>query len=448
MNKNTWSGNTEAYVAVFDPNSNTPVGEMLKYDARLLGNTGSTGASTEKIIHSKILLINGSSSPTPLTQNRFLNLSDSVGNKYISTSPDYFSGGDISDDYKDCFWDIYENDILIAEKLHFTAVTNLYNYLSTVISNDGTNYTQNAYGVVYDIINNDLEGIYKIYGLNMFRHLLSGNHKGNPGTSLDSNNINWSYFNDWVEEVYINTGLDIAHKYSNGDEQAIKLSKNYKKSFGQIHSSIADNFYINNGIYMYNINTSAITTNNSGYCSQNYTASKYCVRDINNLDTWKWIDFNDISSLNNYILNNDINNGIIYSIIALYVFEHKSDSNKKFILIKPINIDNVYLNYFDTSKYDLYRIRYARDKYSRLKKIDTSSLEKSKISDVVRLLKSDYYDDNFITQIKGKYGIQTEFEYRFFIKDKITKEISPISKMVIKFKNNYKRNNVIDIRIE
>ena len=50
--------------------------------------------------------------------------------------------------------------------------------------------------------------------------------------------------------------------------------------------------------------------------------------------------------------------------------------------------------------------------------------------------------------MNGKYTIQSEFEYRFYLKDKITKEISPISKMAINFKSNYKRNNVIDIRIE
>lgn len=444
MKKNNWDGASEAYVGLFDPNTNLPVGEMLKYDARNLGGGGS-GGSTKILFHTKILLTDKgvNSTPTPLSQDHFLTITTTIGNKNIVDDPSNMSSSDISESYKSSYWNIYVNGVLVSEKQVFAKVGELYAHLQTVVPNDGSNYTEDAYGVLFDEINNDIQPIYKIRGINNFQNVINnGSRKSNP-SYIDFDNLGWVNKQAWINDVYNATTIDPGHTATTNDYMIFKTSGNYKKSFGAIHEKTANSFYINNDRYTYNASDGSISNIHSDHYTMNYTRSKYCVKDISSDNAWEFVDWSNIFNLNKHLLENQS------SVLAIYVFEKTIGVDlHQLILLKPVSIDVIYLNYFDTTKYDLYRIEYSRDKFQKVKKIDKTILDKNEKSDVVRLFKTDYFDDNNVAQKIGRFGISTDFEYRFYLKDITTNQISPISTMAIDFSSSPKRNNVLNIRIK
>jgi len=442
MNKNTWNSGDTGYVAVFNPDTNLPIGEMLKYDLnKLMPTTGgtATGGSTQRLIHSKLLVVQDG---MPTTTDHFLDVTAFVGNKMISTTPDNMTQGDISVNYQSSLWDIHDkNGVLLSEKQVFANRGELYTHLQTVVPNDGSVYEMEAYATVYDEINNDIQPIQKMYGINTFFHSLNNGRKlslvyVNFSQSIWDGSEGWSDFEDWVQDLYQNT-IDGSRVYQSGDERIIKSTRNYRKAFSAIHSLKAQKFEIKNNRYTYNLGGQIVSTGNSGDYSQDVSKSKYCVRQIDDPSSWEWIDWDNVGALASAQLKSET------TIIACYVWEN---GGEYCISIKPINIDMVYLDYFDNKKYELYKIENRRDSYDYITKID-NALSKYQIGNSTTLPKNKYLPNNFGITKNGLFGIQTEFKYNFYLKELSTNQISPISRMGISFESHPKRNSTIDIKI-
>lgn len=438
MNKNTWSGTTEAYIALFDPNANIPIGEMLKYDARNL--VGASTSSVERIIHSKLMVIK--KLETEISNNIFLPINCNVGNPYISNSGQ-FNQGDIAEAYQNSLWEFSLTDgTIIGIQQSYINIAAVYTYLQTIVPNDGTYYTQTVYATIYDEINNSIEPIEKIYGINTFSHVLNGGRKQKHNYINNNSNVHWSELNNWIEDLYIKTGIDSAHTYNIGDEKILKIPNNYKKSFSGYNSEVANNFTISNTKYVFDMNTGTISNNHSGYYMQDFNMSKYCFRSIETENKWYWYDWDDLFFINGHLLNKE------YSCVSVNVFRHIANNNLVTVMIKPVNIDTVYIDYFDKTKYDLYRIENGIDQYHKYTKIDMTNVEQHKPVNITRLYPSNYYIDNLETKRNGKFGVVTDFNYRFILKDINLNQFSPISKMKIDwYSGGHKRNNLVYCRV-
>jgi len=435
MNKNTWDGKSEAYIALFDPNTNLPIGEMLKFDATQLG-----GSSVERIIHSKLLVI--VSGNTSYINNSFLTLNCAGGNPMISSTEGSFNSGDISPNYVNSKWAFYRFDgTLISDGNVFSTVADMYNYLQTVVANDGTRYTEDVMAVVYDEIDNSIEPIEKIYGVNIFRQILNSGSKKNDYWLNSGGGVRWDYLNGFIEDIYNITNIAPGKKYSAGDERIFKFPNNYKKSFSGYHSSTAASFRINLDKWCFNMSDGTISTNHSGIFYQDFNMSKYFYRAISDDSVYNYIDWGDIKTLNTALLDSNS------SVISVNVFRKADDDNIVTVYLKPVNIDVIYLDYFDKTKYDLYKVVNSVDSYQHFVKIDTTQLEQSQVSNVTRLLPSDYYRRNLHNRRSNKFSITGEFDYRFVLKDKETNTFSPISEMKVNWSSPPKRNSAIYCRI-
>lgn len=434
MNKNDWSQGSNGYIAVFDPTSNLPVGEMLKFDLnQLSSSTSKNNSSKERMMHSKILMADDK---TNLTQSTFLNIVNTVGNKLISSNPAAAGYGDISSNYTSSLWEFYLSDeTQIGEKKSFLTLNDAYAYLKTIAPNDGVKYTEDIYALIFDEIDNEIQPIQKINGVNMFYSSLNNGKKNGAKYLNVDNDIKWTYFNDWVSDLYNNTNIHSGHIYSSGDERIIKASTSYNQSFSGIHSSIAKDFYVNEKRFTFNNISGAISDNHLGFYIQDYTKSKYCVRNIEDQSSWFWIDWNNVKELSKSIFNPG------YSVIACYVFTLGDESC---ILIKPVNIDTIYIDFYDSNLFDLYKVIKSRDKYQSIEKVDVPNIQQNQNFNVTRIPKL-----FFMNKLRNhnKFSVTYDIKNYFMFRNKLTGLISPISKMCIEFYSHPKRNNIIDIKI-
>lgn len=339
-------------------------------------------------------------------------------------------------EYVDCLWDIMEvddggntNGVWIGRR--FSTIAALYLFIAAHCVESGSNPGTPAYHVrvkVYDAINSDIDCIDKVWGMNNFYSMLRG-RRTYRRTSCHAGDgfINWWLFPAWFEDLCNqNCGFGPGHAYSLGDEAALWWGRNEKKTYGLPKPGFDSEITMGNGRFVWDWGSSDFTpanpvTHRHGVIG--VTVSTIMCAFDTVLGTWTW---HDPTVLNDFML------AIImpqYSWLMLYQIGDITDPNRRAIFVKPIGIDKVGLTWFNQSDYDLYAIHTRRDYQPVIRKV-TSFVQQSSGKDLTWVARAAWRRPQdgcnatgYSTKMVGRQPILT----KFFLRDKVTKEISKLS---------------------
>jgi len=283
----------------------------------------------------------------------------------------------------------------------------------------------------YDIIDPTIPQLNKLYGINTFYHMLTAkanNHRlGNDGNL-------WSglAINTWFADL-CNQGLGFpgGHAYVLGDEKAIWLARNRKTRYGLPHvgfnmSNGNDRSIWNDDLGIFQ-NAFAVPINsyinpavglNHLFCSVDLTAP---------LTTWDWHRVGPGGAPNpGHMMEPN------YSTVALYPVIHSMNPDYRALMLKPVGIDAVGVNWYDQTKYDLYAEYIRKGTTPRIRHITV-------FAGMPDAPGSTYIARNLIwipksswqytqeDQRLGPNGVIPGYMTRFFLRDKVTNLISSLT---------------------
>jgi len=276
----------------------------------------------------------------------------------------------------------------------------------------------NVYMRVYDIVSNEVPKLNKIYGINRFYSLLKGRKQyRNNKPSVDSFGTGWTHFATWFDELSNQLiGFEPGHVYAAGDESSIWMSMDDRCRYGLPDDGFGVNLTNAGGRKIWDwVSHTYIPVVIDGYLDSGQRA--YCSLDLfDNKNSWNW-------SSNPYGWETMRTVDFAHSTVVFYGLERNGDPNHRAVFLKPVGIDAVAVNWFDTSKYDLFG-HYARKGCTPVSRPITD-LGQGSISNDLQWIEKPAW-------CVGAYDITSvavgDLAVRFFLKDKITDAISPLTK--------------------
>jgi len=430
-----YNGTDEARIAVYNVDT-----EELNWSTPGGGGSGGSGG-TKKLTYGAIMLATGGD--TSETQSDIRSgITRDFG--YCLTNPGD-PGSGLSPEYQKVLVDIFDGQEKKCSGLSFASFPAMYTWLqdsANGISFSGGKYDNNVKAVFYDEIDFSIDPLTKIYGKNMFYSVLKGKANGygiyKSGGSSDNRstiyNTNWSNIDSWVEDVFANTNTIAGYTYPGTSVlRCFTTPSKFKSAMNGLHSLTTQ---LENRSNKSHINDSTETITNGGINVYNvdFGDSVFYSRDIDNVNSWQQL--NSLAELNTSLLNT--NNSVV-RVYKLY------SGNEYQFYIKPIGVDTLYVDYYDQTKYDLVRVTIGRDQYMNLKTITPGDGHEGR--NILQIPKSEWVDSNLQTQGRGRNSIKIAKEYKFVLRDKVTKRISLPTENSIMFRVAG-RGAPVDIRVE
>jgi len=408
------------------------------------------GGASESTLEYGTIQLNRTSNPQATSAVTFPDLNSSIGNTYLLKWP-HTGSVLLSSNYQDCLWDIYEyapfNWALVNSwtKQTFTNADEAYAYLSTRAASSGGNFTNDIYARLYDIVDDSIMPIRKMYGMNTFYSMIKWRHYNGSGgykTTWASYNfmwepltsrIRWQRWESFIEDAIQKLTPASSYVYNAAHEpwKCVWNASNYRK----IYWGIKQGWKVAHWGWQrrYIDGTTLIPSNVSpsgDYDVQSGGASRYYMMDLQNYSAVSdnWVSY--AKDTPRHIYANQRYNK--YSFLVAYSLLLSWTPNKYAIFVKPVWVDTVNIDYFDTDIYDLYAVYNAKNEYQRVKKIDTLWLSRFSWWNVIRLTKEDWYEmpDYHVGKVTKEWYTKLP-KIQFFLKNKTTKKISRPSKKVL-----------------
>jgi hypothetical protein len=331
-----------------------------------------------------------------------------------------------------CKWDLFEVDfsnVVLNSWLgmDFADADALYTFIrANFTPHPFTPNTAAYHGYIkyYDEIDETLPRIDKIWGINTFFSMLKGRRSYRHNYySLDVSRINWSQFPTWFDDLGNQSiGFGPGHTFNPNDEKAIWVSRNDKK----VHGLPVPGFQITPGVsggrYIWDWGSSDFAPISMGsYENAPSSGSRilYSSLYLPTRATWSWWTNTQSSFMSTQAQN-------CYSTVVLYALEHTADPNHRAIMLKPLGIDRLGLNWFDSALYDLYAL-YSRKNYSPIMRRITS-IGLSGLTNDLRWIERPQWDlgSSRARLSKSSVGLEPDI-VQFYLRDKTSKKISRIS---------------------
>jgi len=345
--------------------------------------------------------------------------------------------------YSQCKWDLWEfSDAGVAinswSGQQFDTEADLYTFLAANAVVVGGFYDNFIVGLIYDVVDEESPRITKMYGMNTFYSLLRGRRNYKAGLSFtcaDSDNIHWSGLGAWFEDL-CQAGMGLPAWYTwNAADHAERVLWFPRSGSRKLYGLPPEGF------------TSAISTLGGDRNNWAWGTSSWQVAAVPNtyendggLQTiWCRLDKSAWSSTWDFITNptrfmTSFNSAASW--LRLYRLQ-RAGGGYNSVFVKPVGIDRIGFNWFDTTAYDLVAMYTKKDRTPIIDTMDVSSGVESRFNDLIWLESSVWWPTSFGTSGKLSYGSTTmKPNINFFLRDKTTGSISPLSKAHVQFTTN------------
>jgi len=347
------------------------------------------------------------------------------------------------DTYITSFWDILEVDDATGEVFNnwprnqFASVEDLQKFVVDNFTEDTLNPgspQHSAYVRVYDAVDATIPQIDKVYGMNMLYSMLVGrrNYKRSHGHVEDR--PDWAAFDSWFTSLRgQNLGFP-AGPYVSNAEKALWIARAPIKKYGLPKLGFHISIGVQGTRFVWNdLAADFVPISNTDAFSNDPAPSGqqlvYCALNTDDINTWAWIDSNSVMEFMAEFASMN------KSWLAVYPLINTNNPAQRIVFIKPLGIDRAGITWFDETKYDLYAQYTRKDTTPIMRKLDLSTVaRKSAIRDLIWLDIKDWRPVNWGTSrarlSTNMLGLQP-YTTRFFLRDKITNQTSPISKASI-----------------
>jgi hypothetical protein len=360
---------------------------------------------------------------------------------YVMANFDYFTK---------CRWEMcnvdtgYRNDELI-----FNSLTELVQFKNNNVANNGSYFTHNVIFKPYDLMDPGLPTIDKLYGMNRLFAAFRGRRgyrAGDPhgGNMADDFNKGGEIMHAMFEHHFPTYGAYLTPvDFRNGNaKKMIWLPRGGRNLYGlpKNNSIISLGAGAAGGRWMgcqnwegpNNLNL----TSNTVY---DLTDMKILVwRNGTTATTGSYTIYNprldkDRKNLRQTVLKDEISTAIaFYKVTGRDQTEGDKDIA---IYVKPLGVDSVYINYFDTDVYDVECVYSAKDtQKARVVKVDPADIERASANIDQMGIPKKYWTDNSNPQYT-KYkssGYLRPPVVSFRLRNKVTNKISRLSRASIK----------------
>lgn len=341
--------------------------------------------------------------------------------------------------YSNCRWELNNHTTgVITNELSFDSLDDIATYWNQNIPNNGSKFTQEVTFRPYDVVDYEIPVIDKLYGVNRLYSGFKGkfnNKSGAPNCMHMSNN--WSAGRDILIEMFNQqfpglSGLLESSDFEGSDSVARRmfwLSSTYKNQYGlpkpgtEIYldsSSIALERAIANENWegpqvMTEVHTPSTYTLQNPLCLI-FKGDKTGEVNSYSINQSHWVA-RELCAVN------DTSGLIFYR--AINTTQAEGDRNFG-IYIKPLGIDTVYINYVDTTKYDVEAVFFNRERQKCIINNVTSLLFNSNQRiDVSGLPKGAWIVPSGFT---GGKGWNRAFQTYFRLRSKESGRVSALSR--------------------
>jgi len=367
---------------------------------------------------------------TPDTATRFLN-----GNMQERWATNLWKN--YARHYHNCFVDIVEindshNQINAWYRRIFISEASIMAFCASVAQTGGGVFTNNIQIRFYDIVDFNIPRITKMYGINQFYSVLRGSRNYYPYGNNESRYIfpqaathNWSGLQTFVQDV-INVTVPPAAPYTynalQNPEGAIWFPSSKSGLYGHPNPTtyVALDGGNARGRRVYSTGSSSFEPAPVSFIGAFDLARSTYYAMWTGTGNWNRLSFSDYE-FNVQFRNSDA------SLIAVYSIQWVSGATYYAAFIKPVGIDNVIINYYDTSKYDLYGHYEAKWFHPDVKQLTPIVNDGAMRSNSIWVLKNTWFW--WKMQSFPSSGMNSE-EFpscRFFLRDKNTNLVSPYS---------------------
>lgn len=369
----------------------------------------------------------------------------------------YFMGGGLqerfannlwklyADHYTNCFVDLVEidgnhNQINAWYRKRFTTEAAIMAFCAANAQSGGGQYTNNIQARFYDIVDYNIPRITKMYGLNQFYSVLKGSRRYWPAYDYrylypQAGAHSWANCQAFVQDVISSTVPPASpHTYSalHNAEAAMWFSTSKSGLYGLPNPNAEIRLDGNAR------NRKVFSTGSSDF--EPAPGSGSFQLDLNNSYYYAMYipngSFNRIDrSASNF--NNQFRNPT-QSMIAVYSILYVSGAWHYAAFIKPVGVDNIIINYYDTSKYDLYGHYEHKWHHPDIKKLTPIVNDAAMASNSIWVLKNTWFWWKMQSFPSSRMTSEEFPITRFFLRDKVTNLISPYSTSKIVVSKNHR----------
>jgi len=341
--------------------------------------------------------------------------------------------------YFKCYFDIFEYDSSnnkVSQNiwLKFSWTTDLHNWILSNCSVTAGNADNHIIVEVYDIINEEVPQVTSLNVVNTFYHILrwrwNGKNSSSDFTRLPQESaLSWDWFKYrmFIENLFNTLFPQLWwYTYNAVDEprRAIWMPRNWRNRYQLLNDEAQIDF--TNGQrhsidWAWNFINWINTPKRAQWVTWEvvWSESYYVLVNRNTQEFWWIFQKNDYKTLVNQIRKDEYSVVIAYKLHANYLWTDYYSA-----YIKPVWADELYINSYDDTLYDLYGYTNEKDWYGEMMKIfpDNRPVAEMKAriskSNINWLLKKSLWDYGWGHPRKN---------CKLFLRDKTTDMISPLT---------------------
>ena len=323
----------------------------------------SSGSISEKEILYDSFLIAYSMNNYPITQD--------VGSRYSARQARHV-WDEWDTNYNQCkVRMIGQTNGIISTGGPFNNKTDLYNWINSVIPNNGSQVTDNVHIQIYDIISGDVPGIQKVYGINSLYLRIVGSRNGKKSSirtafltkdNAGVKNIIMLLSEYFTNEAILPFPISSAQYDANGEnsKRVLWISGNKRNIYGL--PRVNDYITLSNTIppdprHWWDFDNISSTVQNTLDAGGHLIQSMCYLVDYGG--TYECVSKAQITS--HMYSYTDI------PIVAVYLIKHASNPDAWAFYMKPVGINTVYVDWFDQNLYRLESVGFNKDRQIRLK---------------------------------------------------------------------------------
>lgn len=400
-----------------------------------------SGIVIESVVHQEVVydafIVASYEEDYPIDQN-------TGNNSAARYAPFLWNNWDTS--YSDCKVRLFTNGngmdfngpIFTGEK--FATRADLYTWINSVIPNDGSVTSGYARLEVYDEISN-VPQLQKIYGYNNLFNAFCGSRnsrKSSTKTAIAGDDYLYDIFEDLTthfnnEGDLSNTVTSVAIQAEALDNKRLFWIPTTKRNlFGlpQIGQPIRLSSQVPvDKRKWWNDTTGVSRDQNTGSDEDAHPTAALCYVTYNNSsDTWV------VRGRNEFFLAREDNLGKSNtSTVVVYLVKHSSSNGDYAFFVKPLGIDRVLVDWFDTNKYQVEVVATNSDRQPRIKPVPLAndvSMGRDAVGDRTTLKRSDWMFDDGLNIMRTVMSVKPR-SYKFRLRRLSDNKIGPLTSATI-----------------
>jgi len=340
------------------------------------------------------------------------------------------------DSYIDCMWDVIEIDDTTGatinewKRLRFASVADIYSFVSDHCAPSGVGPLNVIRMRVYDEIDGGIQPISRVYGVNSFFSALTHKrYKNSSHKTLDTAVLEWSNVSAWFSDMRLQMGGDLGTGVNlAGEDRIVWFATNHRKMYSLPRQGFESELPFPGHRRMWGssgieaLADDSVVTNTAASTGEHRI---FCNLQMPGVNSWGWDTGVGASAA---IANRDALEGVS-SRIVLY---HMQSGDRHAVMIKPVGIDRISVDYFDQTKYDLYALFSGEGRSSLIRKLSISQSHPRR--GLVWIEMSSWAPPQYC--YLGRRSARNIAETRFFLRDKVTGRVSPASRAVVRIKRS------------